>query len=135
MLYEYVSKHCERGACQCGKCIDSPENPVQRQPKGHTADLVFFEVILKNNPIKEEFLGLVKEKYPQWLDGKEHNYMEMGGDIGDQGTALMAMGLGSLLGVWQLLTPRMLPIPEDLVMQMAGKGMITIQTKKEKKDG
>lgn len=129
MLAEYIMKNCQRGACQCGKCIDVPEHPEEKQPKGHTADLVFFKVAKTNGATKETFEQIVKTEFPHWLDGKEHNYLEMGGDIGDQGLALMAMGLGSLLEVWQLLTPKMLPIPEDLQMQMAGMGMISVKAR------
>ena len=64
------------------------------------------------------------------FDGEEHSYLELGGWIGDQGFALMLMGLGTLLGLWKLLTPRtMLPagMPEDLIMEMAGSGMVAIK--------
>lgn len=125
-LYDYVSAHTIRGACTCGKCCDAPADPEGHQPDGHTADLVFFKVAAKGAD-KEEFVSLARRDYPHWFDGKEHSYLEIGGDVGDQGAALMTMGLGSLLGAWKLMTPRMLPIPEDLQMQMAGMGMVTIQ--------
>ena len=40
---------------------------------------------------------------------------------------MMAMGLGAILGTWKLMTPAMLDIPDDLKIQMAGVGFITIQ--------
>jgi hypothetical protein len=91
-LVEYVIKHTERGPCQCGKCFDAVKNPESKQPKGHTADLTFFKVRKTNNPDAKEFRKLVEKGFPHWLDGKEHSYLETGGDIGDQGLALMAMG-------------------------------------------
>jgi hypothetical protein len=127
-LRDYVVSHTVRGACMCGKCIDAPPQPEQRQPDGHTADMVFFKIAQREDPTIEEFVGLVKARYPHWLDGEEHNYIEMGADIGDQGLALQTMGLGSLLGAWNLITPKMLGLSdESLVRQMAGMGFIIVQ--------
>lgn len=66
------------------------------------------------------------------FDGEEHGYLELGGWIGDQGHALALMGLGKLLGLWELHTPRTVlgdEIPDDLVMKMAGAGLVTIKSK------
>lgn len=108
-LRKYVAKHVERDA------------------KGRL-NLMFFRINKRGNPIEEDFLDLVKEQYPHWLDGKEHHYLECGGDMGDQGIALATMGLGAMLGVWKILTPdNMMPfLPKKLQMQMAGSGMISI---------
>lgn len=130
-LADYVIKQTERGPCQCSKCFDAVKNPGSKQPKGHTADLVFFKVMKVNNPDKGEFKKLVEEEFPHWLDGKEHSYLETGGDIGDQGLALMAMGLGELLGVWELLSPNNMFsfMDEGMKMKIAGTGYITIKAK------
>lgn len=67
------------------------------------------------------------------LDGKEHGYMELGGWVGDQGFALSLIGLGAALGVWKLLTPKTVLgdlCPPDLVQQMAGMGMVSMQAAK-----
>lgn len=131
-LSRYVIEHTIRGSCRCGRCTNpgSQSNADQdiAESTFHTVDIVFFEVSIKDNPTKEEFLDLVKEHYPQWLDGKEHSYLEIGGDIGDQGLALTAMALGNILGAWELLTPKtMIPdISDALATQIAGSGMITI---------
>lgn len=56
--------------------------------------------------------------------------MEIGGFVGDQGLAMMLMGLGSILGLWKLLTPRTVlgaDIPEELAQQMAGSGLLSVQ--------
>lgn len=131
-LIDYVQKHIEKGACQCGQCLDAPENPGEKQPKGRTADLVFFKVKTASNPDTKEFRKLVEEEFPHWLDGKEHSYLEIGGDMRDQGLALMAMGLGKLLGLWDLLTPNsMIPFLDgETRMKMAGLGYISIKAKK-----
>lgn len=128
-LYDYVARHAVRGACQCGKCSDAPANPEQDQPGGHTADMVFFKVAAQGEPNADEFRRLVQAEHPRWLDGKEHSYLETGGDMGDQGIALMAMGLGEVLGVWRVLSPRLFGLSSDdpLAKQMAGSGMVTIQ--------
>ena len=128
-LIDYVTKHTERGPCQCRKCFDAVKDPESKQPEGHTADLTFFKVRKVNNPDPEEFRKLVEEELPHWLDGKEHSYLETGGDIGDQGLALMAMGLGGILGIWELLTPNsMVPfLDEGMKMEMAGTGYVTIR--------
>lgn len=133
-LYDYVKEHAQRGACVCGKCMDAPSNPERHQPSGHTADLVFFKVAVRNNPSRTEFEQLARKQFHHWFDGKEHSYLEMGADMGDQGTALMTMGLGRLLEVWDLLTPEnILPfLSKEEKLQIAGKGLITIKYFKEK---
>lgn len=130
-LVDYVIKHVERGSCQCGKCFDAIKNPENKQPKGHTADLTFFKVRRINNPGAEEFRRLVEKEFPHWLDGKEHSYLETGEDAGDQGLALMAMGLGELLGIWELSTPNsMVPfLNKEMRMKVARAGYITIKAK------
>ncbi len=126
MLTDYVLKYAVQGACTCGKCI--PTNPEDIQLKGHTVNLTLFSVA-KSGGDKEEFLSLVKEEYPEWLNGKEHNYITIGADIGDQGIALMIIGLGHLLGAWKALSPdTMMPfLEESLKQQMAGKGMVSLK--------
>jgi hypothetical protein len=106
-------------------------------PSGHSADLMFFPVVARNAPDAETFRQLTKSHSGVFgpcdpFDGKEHGYMELGGWIGDQGLALQYMGLGALLGVFKLLTPKtVMPfLPPDLQMQMAGQGMVTIQAAK-----
>ena len=129
-LVEYINHFAQRGDCTCGKCCDAPEN--QEQPTGHTADVYFFKIAAKEGASKDDFLEVIKK----WkdvhcecnpLDGKEHNYLELGGWIGDQGLALQMMGLGNVLGVWNLITPKSLPgLPEELMDQMAGSGFVSI---------
>lgn len=131
-LVEYVRNHAIRGTCRCGKCADNPGE--DSQPAGHTADVVFFQVA-NDGGTAEELRALVAGvKDGEFcsvdvFDGQEHGYMELGGWIGDQGLAMMLMGLGAVLGLWRLMTPKMLGLPNDLVMQMAGSGMITIQSR------
>lgn len=137
-LSKYIEKHVVRGACTCGKCIDAPDNPEEKQPSGHTADVQFFKVTLKDKPNKDILIQLIKEHVGSFnnidlFDGKEHGYIEIGGWIGSQNYALILMGMGKLLGLWELLTPSSMLgnlIPDDLKMQMAGSGMVSIKVKK-----
>lgn len=131
---DYVNNFAIRGACTCGRCIDAPTNPEQHQPNGHTIDVTFFKVATKEGANAESFRACVQQDFPHWLDGKEHTYLECGADIGNQGLALMAFGLGHLLGVWKVLSPEtMMPfLPDDLKKQMAGRGMIAINAQPEK---
>lgn len=131
-LADYILTHTERGECTCGRCQPVPADPGPKTNR-HTADLIFFKVCTKNNPTADELRALVTAHQGEYgpcdlFDGKEHSYLEIGGFVGDQGVALMLMGLGSLLGLWQLLTPNtIMPyLPEETKMHMAGVGLITI---------
>lgn len=134
-LIDYIIKYAERGPCQCGKCSDAVPNPETKQPAGHTADLVFFKVSAKPGADAETLRRLVRENKDgacgdvDLFDGKEHGYFELGGWIGDQGLAMMLMGLGDVLGLWTLLTPSNLPISDELKRTMAGTGMLSIIAK------
>ena len=131
-LVDFVLKYAVRGDCQCGKCIDAPD--VKQQPVGHTADLVFFKVAAQDNPDAAALRKLIEDNKTgefnnvDMFDGKEHSYLEVGGWIGSQDLALRLMGLGTVLGLWQLLTPKVvLPdCPDDKAMEMAGMGMVTV---------
>lgn len=132
-LNQYVLSHIERGACTCGRCPDGPENPEDKQPQGHTVNLTFFKVSLKGDPKPEEFKALVEKVVPNVFDGEEHNYMNLGGELGDQGAALILIGMGKLLGVWEALTPDTIMsfLPQETKMKMAGQGMVSLKAKKE----
>lgn len=127
-LANYVMEHAVRGVCQCGKCLDAPANPEEHQPNGHTVSLTFFDIAQKDAD-KEDMKVLVEREFPDWLDGQEHSYLEVGAQIGDQGLALMTIGLGHLVGLWEALSPDTLmpDLPSDLKMQMAGSGMVTLK--------
>lgn len=131
LLADYVINHIERGECNCGQCADRGDKP---DPEGHTVDLGFFKVAVKNNPNKETFLRLTKEHRGVFCDcnppdGGEHSYLELGGWIGDQGLAMQYMGLGVLLGVFTLLSPAILGLQsgDPMFMQMLSAGFLSIQ--------
>lgn len=139
-LAEYVVENCIRGTCMCGKCVDAPAKKFQ--PDGHTADVQFFKVALKNlrltdadkEVIKNNFIQLIKNHQGIYcdidlFDGNEHNFIEIGGWIGNQGTALELMGMGELLGIWKVATPnRLAPdFSEETRNMLAGAGYISIK--------
>ncbi len=132
-LIDYVTSNVTRGECRCGKCFDDSGSPELHQPSGHTSDLVFFKVASTGSADKEKLKELIKAHKGEYnevdpFDGKEHSYIELGGWVGDQGIALMLMGLGEILGIWKLMTPKTVfkNFPEDMQMQMAGNGYVTI---------
>ena len=55
--------------------------------------------------------------------------MEVGADVGDQGLALMTIGLGGLVKAWSVLSPEtMMPfLPAEMKMEMAGRGLVCLQ--------
>jgi len=132
-LAAYVREHAVRGTCRCGKCNDHPG--VDAQPQGHMADTVFF-LVSNNGGTSEELRALVEKSIHgefgndvNVFDNKEHGYMELGAWIGDQGVALSLMGLGDMLGLWHLLTPKsVLGLEGDQAMEIAGYGMVTIKS-------
>ena len=151
-LHNYIIGHSVRSSCVCGKCIDVGDNPPEftvlsseeQSTDRHTADVVFFKVQTTNNADAGELRRLIEGvQHGEFcdvnlFDGSEHNYLELGGWIGDQGQALVLMGMGYVLGLWDLLTPRSLFPPnlidDDMVRQMAGSGLITIRHKKAEQE-
>ena len=130
-LINYIEAYAIRGACTCGRCIDAPENPEIKQPMGHTANLTFFEVAAKEGADADTLRKILEADYPKALDGEEHCYLEVGADLGSQQHALMLIGLGTVLGIWDLLAPEtVMPfLPDELKQQMAGTGYVTLKTR------
>lgn len=130
-LSEYVRTHTARGDCMCGKCIDAPSTP----DPGHGVDMTFFKVAPTTETADvDDFKRLTAEHRGEFgdcnpFDGAEHNYIQLGGWIGDQGLAMQYMALGKMLGVFNLLTPAVLGIDGDLAMQMAGRGYLAVQAR------
>lgn len=120
-LREFIKKHCQQVALGSGD-----------------VDIEFFGVKVVDEPSAESLKSLVASNNAgefgsevDLFDGQEHNYINLGGWIGDQGYALMLMALGSHLKVWELLTPeKLMPfLDEAMKKQMAGMGMISIVSK------
>jgi hypothetical protein len=96
--------------------------------------MCFFKVSAKNSPkasVLREMIANARDGAfcnLDPLDGEEHSYLQVGGWIGDQGMALMFMGLGEILGLWKVVQPKLLGLPDDLAMQLAGAGMVCIKS-------
>ncbi len=135
-LIDFITKHSVRGECKCGQCIDRGDKP---DPVGHTADLIFFKVAAKDDPDPNRLKTLVASFTSDFsdlnpFDGVEHGYMEIGAWLGSQDLALRFMGLSSILGVANLLTPKtVLKLDGDLAMKMAKQGLVVIQAVHSKK--
>lgn len=103
-----------------------------------SADLVFFKVAMIGNPDPTELRSLIRSHPGEYgdvdlFDGNEHSYLELGGWIGSQELALTLMGLGSLMKLWQLLTPKNMlgtHATPEVARTLAEKGLITISAEK-----
>lgn len=54
------------------------------------------------------------------------SYIALGAWIGDQGRAMKFMGMGALLGLWKIFTPKMLGASDEEAGKMMGMGYILI---------
>lgn len=138
-LVEYVISHTDRTECKCGQCFMPVQGPEEFNP--HTADMIFFRVSKVGEPKVDEFKKLIAEWPGEFgstvnpLDGKDHSYLELGGWIGDQGIAMQFMGLGVLLGIFNLLTPVTLFKMESgsaEALEFAGLGLVAVIIKPPK---
>lgn len=134
-LVDFVMKHTDRNACTCGRCVIRGED---KPMTGHTIDMFFFDVCVKKPPNVDMFRKLITEHKGEHcdanlFDGQEHSYIELGGWIGSQEVALRFMGLGVLLGLWDVMHPvNMLQLErtDPLAQQLAGSGLVCVQVKK-----
>lgn len=72
---------------------------------------------------REELLKILKS-YPRLTDGP--SYIEVGGEIGDQGAAFQLFALGEVLGFWNVMTPAKLRTRGPAADEMAGQGFVMI---------
>ena len=150
-IRDFLERNIVRGECTCGKCVDAGSEPEKHQPEGHTVDMAFFQVAFREDIFQkavregmtdpvlkeaDELRELITKNFPQYFDGNEHSYLEVGADMDDQGTALMLIGAGHLLGLWKAMTPTTVLgdlISDEMKMQMAGMGMISLKCCKEER--
>lgn len=107
---------------------------VPDAPAANFADLCFFKVALRSFPSATALERLIRARGPgehaaNIFDHLEHGYVELGAWLGSQELALRLMGMGTLLGLWQLLTPKTVlgdNATPELVTQLVGSGMVTI---------
>ena len=72
----------------------------------------------------DELIAILKTyPQPERLAGGP-SYIEVGGEIGDQGAAFQLFALGKVLGLWDIITPEKLGITGPEANQMAGMGFV-----------
>jgi len=134
-----------------GPVIDVHDQTVEVNMMPHESEageLVTVDCILvtvgvnreKADQHKAELVELLKD-YPKperLKDGP--SYIEVGGEIGDQGAAFQLFALGEVLGLWTVITPKVFGAEGEKARSMAGSGMVMIsgyppREAKEKSDG
>jgi hypothetical protein len=119
-LLDYIATHTGRGECQCG-C----DKQADRTAPPHSVDVCFFWVSARNNPTAAELRSLLQQHYPQVNRLREGpSYIEIGAELGDQGAALLLIGLGGLVGLWKVVTPAVFGFEGEEAKHMAGMGMV-----------
>lgn len=75
---------------------------------------------------KEELIAILKTYPEQERLAGGPSYIEMGGEIGDQGATLQLFALGKVLGLWDVITPEKLGITGQEASELAGRGFVMI---------
>lgn len=102
MGIENLIELVEDNTTQLGRATEEPD----------AIDVVHFKVVCRPKCTKEEFLKAVDENregcfgYLNPFDGRSHDYIEVGGWIGDQGLAMQFMALSKYFGLVSLKTPQ-----------------------------
>lgn len=104
-----------------------------------TVDMVFAKVAVVGQPDPAEFRALIDAHAPVWtgrldlFDGAEHNWIEIGGWIGDQGLAIRFMAMLVALDLLYLLSPDTMIEPAGAVSEsdrqdLAHSGVLAVRT-------
>lgn len=72
---------------------------------------------------RAEFVSILKSWPNDALAGGP-SYITVGGEIGDQGSALQMFALGQVLGLWTVITPKTVGIEGEDADRMAGMGFV-----------
>jgi hypothetical protein len=111
---------------------------VAQEPQEGFADLGFMCVGAAPTACADEFKALMKglrgSVSLDLFDHQEHSYIEIGSYVGSQEVALIAMGLGSALNIWQLLSPKtviQMDNRSEIGSLMIGNGMLSVIAAKE----
>lgn len=122
-LTEYIAKIARRGECQCGKCADYRKDMDRPAPE-HSANVHFFWVSQEGGD-GSRLRALLQQYYPspERLEGGP-SYIEIGAELDSQELALLLIGVGAVLGLWQAVTPASFGITGPEAAELAGKGMV-----------
>ena len=133
-LPEYLEEYANLEPCECKKCKD--RNHALPDNTGHTADVLFHQISANKGAYKHTLAKLIREYADQFklcdpLDGERHDHHELEKWLGTHDMALKLMGLGAVLGLFNLTTPRtILPakhnVPLKLAKIMSEKGFLYI---------
>lgn len=100
---------------------------AQARPEIVKVDLHFIVVGVdkaKAEEIKPELIAILNDyPSPERLAGGP-SYIEVGAELGDQGTALQLFAVGQVLGLWSVITPATLGMDGPIADQMAGSGFV-----------
>jgi len=81
---------------------------------------------------KDELVEVLKTyPEPERLAGGP-SYIEVGAEIGDQGSALELFALGQVLGMWKVLTPKEIGVYGPEADDLAGRGFVLMSGWKSK---
>lgn len=73
---------------------------------------------------RQEFIDAIDDDADMLGGGP--SYITLGGMLGDQTAAFCFMAVGQALGLWRVVTPAKLHLPEDMHERAAGLGYIMI---------
>lgn len=101
---------------------------VDDLPTGLKPVDVFFEIIgvdqEKAESFKDEIVSLLRDyPKPDRLAGGP-SYIEVGGELGDQGMALRLFAVGEVLKLWTVITPTTLGLEGEQARTLAGRGLV-----------
>lgn len=75
---------------------------------------------------RDELIAILRD-YPEPQELKDGpSYITVGARIGDQGAAFCLFALGQVLGLWKVITPRMLGVTGEVARRAAGNGYVLI---------
>ena len=104
-------------------------NETDLAPDVEKVDVHFFVVGVVREKAESNRAGLVAQldtsPDPDRLAGGP-SYIEVGGVLGDQQTALQLFGLGQVLGLWKVITPKTMGITGAEADEMAGMGFVMV---------
>ena len=129
-LIDYIINHTERTQSLDANTVKGCENAIiftldsvktKEITNKPISDVHFFKVAIKGDPIKEKFIELINEHYPNLESLRAGpSYTVTGAELGSQEIGLLFMGLGELLKVWKIITPATLGLPAEF----AGRGYV-----------
>jgi hypothetical protein len=99
------------------------------RPDMTSVDMVFIDIAVDETKAKkhrDEIVSILNE-YPDMerLKGGP-SYIELGATVGDQGLALQLMAVGSVLGLWDIISGKTMGMTDEQARDAAGVGFLLI---------